>query len=82
MSGVGDVDRGKNHKPRHKPHLLFPNHGFLEAAPICVTSLLGSTIKKKKNSQRTSVFTLGLRVNTYRIVCHQKKKKILLSLNI
>lgn len=46
MSGVDDVDRGKNHKPRHKLLLLFPNHGFLEAAPICVTSPLGSTIKK------------------------------------
>jgi len=55
------IQTGTNHKLRHKS-LLFPKHSFLEACPICVTSLLGSTIK---NSQSTSAFALGL---IYRIV--------------
>lgn len=39
------IQTGTNHKLRHKS-LLFPKHSFLEACPICVISLLGSTIKK------------------------------------
>lgn len=55
------IQTGTNHKLRHKS-LLFPKQSFLEASPICITSLLGSTVK---NSQSTSAFALGL---IYRIV--------------